>query len=86
MTIHELKTHTKYFQAVCYGGKNFEVRKNDRNYKVKDLLHLKNYCPIKKEYGFGYVIAEVEYILQGGNFGIEEGFVVMGLKILTKDY
>ena len=82
MNIHELKTHTDYFNQVAIGRKHFEVRKNDRDYQSGDILHLKNFCPESKEYKYGYVLAEVEYILKGGQFGIEEGFVVMSIKII----
>lgn len=36
--IHELKTLPEYFELVRKGIKNFEVRKNDRDFKVGDML------------------------------------------------
>jgi hypothetical protein len=36
---HELKTWTEYYNAVFDGNKTFEVRKNDRNYQVDDVLY-----------------------------------------------
>ena len=38
MKIHELKTLPEYFDAVFMGKKNFEIRKNDRDYKVGDYV------------------------------------------------
>lgn len=38
---HELKILPKYFSEVYSGNKTFEVRKNDRNFKVGDMLILK---------------------------------------------
>lgn len=38
--IHQLKTESKYFDQIRYGHKTFEVRKNDRNFKVGDYLGL----------------------------------------------
>jgi len=39
--VHELKTDSAVFQAVHEGKKTFEIRKNDRNFKVGDELWLK---------------------------------------------
>lgn len=41
MTIHELKTWPDFFRDVADGRKKFEIRKDDRDYKVGDLLRLK---------------------------------------------
>ncbi len=81
--IHELKTWPKYYLAIIDGNKNFEVRKADRDFKVGDTLLLQEYDPEKKEYTGEEVYARVTYILQGGNFGIEEGYVVMGIQDRT---
>lgn len=40
---HELKTWKKYFAALWEGTKNFELRKDDRNFENGDLLTLKEY-------------------------------------------
>ena len=38
MTTHGLKIHEQYANAVLNGTKTFEVRKNDRGYKVGDKI------------------------------------------------
>lgn len=38
--IHELKILPEYFEAVTSGRKQFEIRKNDRDFKVGDQLIL----------------------------------------------
>lgn len=43
MTIHYLKTDPTYFDAVCNGIKKAEFRLDDRNYKVGDTLHLREF-------------------------------------------
>ena len=43
MKTHELKTLPEYFELVRTEVKNFEVRKNDRDFKVGDLLILKEW-------------------------------------------
>ena len=38
--IHHLKIYPEHFSAVCTGIKRAELRKNDRDFKVGDTLHL----------------------------------------------
>ena len=82
---HELKTWPSYFHAVNYGLKPFEVRLNDRDYQVGDILSLVYFDPTYKEFGFDEkgnklrIDKRVSYVLSGGQFGIEPGYVVMGL-------
>jgi hypothetical protein len=71
MKIHELKTWIEYWEEVAGGEKTFEVRKNDRNYKVGDMLFLRCYDKDKQQYtGKGGLKRVITYILKGGSFGI----------------
>ncbi len=38
---HDLKTETMYYQASEKGIKKFEIRKNDRNFKIHDTVSCK---------------------------------------------
>jgi hypothetical protein len=49
-TTHELKIWPIYFDARKDGKKTFELRVNDRDFKVGDRVLLKEWCPLKKEY------------------------------------
>lgn len=40
MKVHELKLNTAYYDDVKTGLKTFEIRKNDRDFKVGDVLSL----------------------------------------------
>lgn len=76
---HYLKTETEYYQAIEKGLKSFELRKNDRNYQVGDMLHLRE--TVKGEHtGRAMDPKEVVYILEGGKYGLEDGFVIMQMK------
>jgi hypothetical protein len=85
--IHKLKTWPNYFNAVARGDKQFELRFNDREFSHDDELLLEEYVP-DKYYGestnahyTGRILhRRVVYILEGGQFGLEEGYVLMGLK------
>lgn len=76
---HELKTWPSYFNAVMNGIKTFEIRKFDRPFKVGDVLLLQEYNPSEGKYTGAVCTRQVTYILKGGQFGIEEGYCVLGL-------
>ena len=77
--IHELKTWKEDFEEVFMGRKTFEVRKNDRNFQKGDILILKEWDNEKQEYTGRQMARGISYILNGGQFGVENGFVVMYL-------
>lgn len=85
---HELKILPQYFAAVKSGEKTFELRKNDRGYEVGDTLLLKKFVlreePKKSYYTGDKIIKEISYILEGGQYGLEEGCCVLGLKDIRK--
>lgn len=77
---HALKTWPEYFAAVAERGKSFEVRKFDRPFKVGETLLLQEWNPVSGEYTGDELERTITYILEGGQFGIQEGYVVMGIK------
>ena len=91
MKLHKLKTVQPHFSNVKYHNgkvenyfKKFEIRKNDRNYQVGDLLLLLEYDSIKQEYtGDGY-FTEINYILSDSQY-LQPGFIVLGLAPMVID-
>lgn len=77
--IHALKQHPEHFSDVISGKKLFEVRKNDRDYKVGDLLALNEYDPETKSYTGASCLVYVDYILDNPEY-CKEGYVVMSIK------
>lgn len=75
--IHELKIWTEYFDAVVTGLKTFEIRKNDRNFKIGDVLKLNEYNPTKHKYTKVYVKKTISYILKSDL--IIPDYVILGL-------
>ena len=74
---HNLKILPKYYMAVEKGIKTFEIRFNDRNFKVGDILRLQEYCG--GEYTGREVTREVCYMIDNPEY-CKEGFVVLGIK------
>lgn len=77
MKVHEIKTLQPFFDDVWNFRKDFEVRKNDRDYKVGDVLKLNEFGPDIKRPRF--IKVRIKYILSGGQYGIEKGYVVLGI-------
>lgn len=78
MTTHDLKLHPEYYEAVILGVKTFEIRKNDRNYKVGDKVILHEYYPDSESYSGRSVEAEITYIT---DYGQSDNFVVFSIKL-----
>ena len=77
--IHELKIWPEYYKAVRDGRKTFEIRNNDRNFKIGDYLTLKEYDPETANYTGEELTVSVPYIMDNQPF-VPEGFVVMSIK------
>ena len=72
---HDLKTETQYFQAVENGEKKFEARKNDRDFKIGDMVTLEE--TVSGVYtGRKLAPFEIKYILHGKQYGVEDGYCV----------
>lgn len=80
MNNHELKTWPKHFEEVFMGRKTFEIRKNDRDFKVGDYVHLHEYDPAIKEYSGRRMARRITHILHGPGFGIEEGYSILSIQ------
>lgn len=90
MQIHELKCDPGPFEDFRTGLKRYEVRKDDRGFAVGDLLLLRKTQLVlhpasdptvepTHEVEFGLV----RHYLSGGQYGIEEGYCVLGVDRVT---
>lgn len=79
MKIHELKILPQYFEEVLKGNKTFEIRKNDRNFKIRDILILKEWVEGYSEFTGRTIDCKITYIT---NFALQENYVCMGIKII----
>lgn len=81
MKVHKLKILPEYYNAQIEGKKNFEIRKNDRNYQVGDWLLLKEYNPKIKKFTERKVMVEITYIT---DYQQKHGYVVLGTKYIKE--
>ena len=85
MQIHELKTEKRYFVEIWNEKKYFEVRKNDRNFQVGDILKLIEIeHKMFKDQPTGRVIkANINYILKDDFIGLRPGYVVLSIQLIS---
>ena len=77
--IHELKIAPEYFEKVVSKEKSFEVRYNDRNFQVGDILGLMEY--IDGSYTGRSVYVKVTYILRDFE-GLQPNFAVLSIELI----
>lgn len=78
--VHDLKVWKEFFKDLETKKKTFEVRKNDRNFQVGDLLMLMEYNKETDNFTGRYLEREIVFKFDGGQFGLEAGFCVLGIK------
>mgnify|MGYP000122885120 FL=1 len=83
---HALKTWPEFYEQVEKGLKSFELRKNDRNYKLGDDLILQEYNPEKKEYTGKEWKGTISYVFDNEAFGLKKGFILLGIKEKENNY
>jgi hypothetical protein len=80
--IHELKTWPEFYERIISGEKTFEVRKDDRGFRVGDVLRLREWRRLSIDPTYGSytgreTLRPVTYVLSG--WGLDLGYVCMAL-------
>lgn len=81
--IHAVKCRSNYFKALQSGQKSFEVRKNDRDYKVGDLLGI-NEIDNGGNYTGRALVCRINYILDGFE-GLKDDYIAMSVTSIYPD-
>lgn len=76
---HDVKTWPDAYDAVYADWKPWEFRKNDRDYRVGDTLRMLRWSPETETFTGEEMRREVVWMLNGGQFGIPEGYCIMTL-------
>lgn len=83
MKIHNKKLIQPYFDDVWNGRKTFEIRKNDCDYQVGDIIILREFDKKTNKYTGDWIMTKIIYKID--NFvGIEQGYCVLGIKVLER--
>jgi hypothetical protein len=79
-----LKTWPSQFAALASRVKRFEVRVNDRDFAVGDILRLVEWDPTDRGRATGYVQRMRVMYLLDSIFGLPSGLCVMGVEHLSE--
>jgi Domain of unknown function (DUF3850) len=77
--LHTLKIAPVYFAPVKERIKTWEIRKNDRDFQVGDILDLKEYDVNHNEFTGRGCYRTIKYILNGPGYGLAEGYCIMSI-------
>lgn len=85
--VHDLKTWPGAFERVLSGNKTADLRKDDRGFKVGDILKLMEWSPTTKEYTGRETSRTITDIAEPNEgFGIPEGYVMLSIRqVSAKD-
>lgn len=75
---HVLKCWTQYFEAIVFDQKTYEVRYNDRGYERGDILVLREYNNVAKEYTRRQTRVKVTDVFN--DIGLQPGWVIMSFE------
>lgn len=82
---HVIKVWPPYFQQTVDGDKTWELRVNDRDYKIGDVLMMKEWIPEIGEYTGRIINATITYMVESNKdekfFALPPGMCIMTIKI-----
>lgn len=76
--VKELKIRQEYFEAVISKEKTFEIRYDDRNFQVGDVLVLREY---EGNYTGRAAVVKVTYVLRDFE-GLAKKFVALSIELI----
>lgn len=80
--VHQIRVGTTFFDDAASGKKNFTIRKNDRGYKVGDILEKLEFADGKNTGRSVRLL--VTYLLEDFT-GLEDGYCIMGTSPITEE-
>ncbi|MBP1040387.1 DUF3850 domain-containing protein [Vagococcus sp. BWB3-3] len=87
--VHDLKIDPRYFRDLELGSKTFEVRKDDRPFRINDMLLLQSFDVKNQEYTGSTVFASVVGIFGRADHEkdyVKEGYVILSIEIIKTRY
>jgi len=81
---HELKIWPEHYSLIDSNIKQFEIRRNDRDYRAGDTVHMREWNPDKYLYTGKSLRRKITCVVVGAS-GLRPGYCVIGLTTVTDD-
>jgi len=75
---HEIKIHSTYANEHLRGVKDWELRKNDRDYKEDDFINFTVVTERNNPTGMTYK-RKITNVFHGGVYGLQDGFCILSI-------
>ncbi len=85
---HVVKSWSHFFDAIKAGKKLHDLRKDDRDYEVGDIMHLKRYDIEKGQFTGDWLVAEITYITNNkypcafSSSVLPQDYCILSLKVI----
>lgn len=90
MTTHDVKSWPDFYSPVLSGEKTFELRNDDRHYKVGDILNLREFDDRSGKYTGRSLKKRITYVLTTSGsgaitpyHGLVRGYAILSLKDIS---
>lgn len=85
-TVHSVKIWPEFFPPILNGTMKFQLRKNDRNYAVGDVLHLREYDDRAGKFTGREIKKTISYVMTSTGHGsitpfhgLSQGYAILSL-------
>lgn len=80
---HELKIWPQFFHDVVTRKKTYEVRVNDRAFQVGELIHLREWDPVAKDYTGERCLVKIVHLTDASHwYMIPVHLAIFGIELL----
>lgn len=76
MNTHHLKVWPEFFRELVLGIKKVEIRRNDRNFKERDLLVLQEWNHKTQRYTGHKVVRKIDHVMSD-HPGLDKDYVLL---------